>query len=267
MKTKFSIDLNRAGNLLVSAGVLFLAVSLFSSRSRANTTETELTSDANGTSSITGTTNWSPATTVAPTNVLATTYDYVTATTLRTPANQNSYTVYANSLSINSGGSMGFKGSNVLTIPNLILNGGKIANSATSGNPDMARLAGTINLTGNSTLSPNGAGTFINMLAVITNGGSSTYTLTLNTAGTVILAAQNTFTGNITVNNVAGSAILQLGANNAVPATAIITLNGGANAAPIFDLHGFSTAIAGLNPTSERSLAMRRTALYPPPAR
>jgi len=230
---------------------LFLGVALLlPGRMLANTTENQSTTDASGSSSLTGTANWTPSTTVAPTNLLATTYDYISALTLRTPQNQNSYTIYADSLTLNSGGSMGFKGSNVITIPNFILNGGKIANSATSGNPDMARLAGNINLTASSSLSPNGAGTFINMLATITNNGSSTPTLTLGAAGTVILSAQNTFTGNITVNNVASGAILQLGTNSAVPATAVIQLNGGANGAPIFDLHGFNTTIAGLNPTS-----------------
>ncbi|HSY18047.1 MAG TPA: hypothetical protein VK815_06920, partial [Candidatus Acidoferrales bacterium] len=230
--------------LLLAAGLLMPAHAL------ANTAETQGTADGSGASSITGTANWTPATTVSPTNVLAVTYDYVTATTLRTPANLNSYTVDANSLTLNPSGALGFKGSNVLTIPNLILNGGKIANSATGGNPDMGRLAGNINLTASSSLAPNGAGTFLNLFAVITNSGSSSFTLTVNAAGTVILSGQNTFTGNITVNNVAGSAILQLGANNAVPGTAIVQLNGGANAPAIFDLHGFSTTVAGLNPTS-----------------
>ena len=228
---------------------LFLgAAFLMPARMLANTTENQGTADASGSSSLTGINNWAPATTVAPTNTLATTYDYISALTLRTPQNQNAYTIYADSLTLNSGGSLGFKGSNVITIPNLILNGGKIANSATSGNPDMARLAGNINLTASSSLSPNGAGTFINMLAVITNATSAN--LTLSGAGTVLLSAQNTFTGNITVNNVAGGAILQLGTNSAVPATAIIQLNSGANPPAIFDLNGFSTTIAGLNPTS-----------------
>lgn len=229
----------------------FGAALLLPSKTLANIIESQSTADASGSSSITGTANWSPATTVSPTNALAVTYDYTSATTLRTPANQNACTVYADSLTLNSGGSMGFKGSNVLTIPNLILNGGKIANSATSGNPDMARLAGNINLTANSSLSPNGAGTFINLLAAITNNGSSTPTLSLVAAGTVILSAQNTFAGNITVNNESASAILQLGTNNAVPATAVVQLNGGTGAGcATFDLHGFSTAIAGLNITS-----------------
>lgn len=223
---------------------------LLPSRSLANTTETESVSDASGTSSITGVTNWSPATTISPTNVLATTYDYVTATTLRTPQNQNSYQVYADSLTINSGGSMGFKGSNVLTIPNLILNGGKIANSATSGNPDMARLAGAINLTASSSVSPNGAGTYLNILATITNSGASSPVLTSSGAGTVLLSAQNTFSGNITMNNVAGNAVLQLGVNNAVPPTCMIQLNGGSNGHAVFDLNGYSTIVAGVNPTS-----------------
>jgi autotransporter-associated beta strand protein len=236
----------------VSVSILLLAAGLLMpARLLANTAETQGTADASGSSSITGTANWTPATTISPTNVLAVTYDYATATTLRTPANQNSYTVNANSLSLNASSSMGFKGSNVLTIPNLILNGGKIANSGTSGNPDMGRLAGNINLTASSSLAPNGAGTFLNLFSVITNSGSSSFTLTVNAAGTVILSAQNTFTGNFTVNSVAGGAILQLGTNNAVPATAIIQLNSGSsNPGGVFDLHGYSTTIAGLNPTS-----------------
>ena len=242
---------DNSGRVTALLALILGTAILFPSPAPANTTENQITSDANGTASITGTTNWTPATTIAPTNVLASTYDYTTATTLRTPAIQNSYTVNADSLTLNSGGSLGFKGSNVLTIPNLVLNGGKIANSATSGNPDMARLAGTINLTANSSIAPNGAATsLVNILAQITNSGASTPTVTVSGGGTVILSAQNTFSGNVTVNNTTPNAILKLGANNAVPATAIVQLNAGNNPSAIFDLNGFNTTVAGVNPTS-----------------
>src|SRR5665213_2444586 len=201
--------MNLKRNLLIPAAVVLVAALVIPSRILA-ATETQITGDASGTSSITGTTNWMPTTTVAPTDALASTNDYVTAvTSLRTPSGTGNYTVHANSLTINSGGRLGFKGSGLLTIPNLILNGGQIANNATGGNPDIAQLAGSINLAGNSTLTPNGAGTTLNILSAITNAANVSATLTMQNGGTVLLSAQNTFNGNITVVNTSPSTILQ----------------------------------------------------------
>ena len=127
---------------------------------QTNTITENLTSpDALNFSSLISTNNWTPTTGVAPTNSLATNYNFITALTLRTPPGASNYTVYAQSLTINTNGSMGFKGNGLITIPNLILNGGKIANSSTGGNPDEGQLAGSVNLTANSTLAVNNAAT------------------------------------------------------------------------------------------------------------
>ena len=226
-------DLNVTSNLTVTANFA------------ASLVETQATADALGYSSLTGTANWTPATGIAPTNALATAYNYVTGTTLRTPANQNAYTILAGSLTIN-GGELGFKGSNVITIPNLILNGGIIQNSGTGGNPDMARLAGTINLKASSTIHPS-----INVLSVITNAPGVYATLTMSTSGTLLLSAQNTFNGSVTVDNLGGTnAVLQLGTNNALPSTATVTLAGGAGFSPVLDLNGYSTTISNLTFTA-----------------
>ena len=234
---------------------LVLAALFLPSTLLANTAETQSASDGLGASSLTGTANWAPTTTVSPTNALAGTYDYTTGSgiTLRTPANANAYTSFADSLTFI--GELGFKGSNVITIPNLILSGGTIQNSGTGGNPDMGRLAGTINLTASSTIRANGTNaigtTYVNVLSVITNAPGVYATLTVNTAGTVILSGQNTFNGAVTVDNVGGTnAVLQLGTNNALPSTATVTLGGGANYSPVLDLHGNSTTISNLTFTT-----------------
>ena len=237
------------------AGLAALATLFIPSTLLANTAETQSTSDGIGASSLTGTANWTPATAVSPTNALAGSYDYTTGSgiTLRTPANANAYTSFADSLTFI--GELGFKGSNVITIPNLILSGGTIQNSGTGGNPDMGRLAGTINLTASSTIRANGTNaigtTYVNVLSVITNAPGVYATLTVNTAGTVILSGQNTFNGAVTVDNVGGTnAVLQLGTNNALPSTATVTLGGGANYSPVLDLHGNSTTISNLTFTT-----------------
>ena len=74
------------------------------------------------------------------------------------------------------------------------------------------------------------------------------------------LDAQNTFTGNIVVNNTATSpTILQLGANNATPGTATVQLNAGSGLPSRFDLNGFSTTIANLNIASGTVVGNSRT--------
>jgi len=212
--------------------------------------ETQLTGDLLGNSSLTVATNWTPATTLAPTSTAASNYNFVTAVLLRTPANANPYTVYANSLTINPGGALITKGSNVITVPNLILNGGQVGTAGTGGNPDMGRLAGTINLTANSTIKANSTTSFMNIFSVITNAPGVSAGLTLNYPGTVILSAQNTFNGSVTVDNVTGNAILKLATNNALPSTVTVTLAGGANYSPVLDLNGCSTTISNLTFTA-----------------
>ena len=215
------------------------------------TSESTLAADGTGVSCLIQTTNWTPATTVAPTNTLATTYAYTVTNVMRTPADLNAYDVDANAFIINTNGTLGFKGSNVITFANLVLNGGTVQSSGTGGLPDEARLAGSINLEASSTLAPSSSDTanrFLNVLATITNAIGSSPTLTVNAGGgTLTLSAQNTFSGSVVVANTTPSTALQLGTNNALPEAATLMLNGGSKGSPIFDLNGYSQTIGTLN--------------------
>ena len=237
-----------------AAMAVAMAVAL-PSRAGAQTSESTLVNDASGASCLIQTTNWTPATTVAPTNALATTYNYTVTNTVRTPADLNAYYVQANEFLINTGGILGFKGSNVITFANLVLNGGTVQNSGTSGNPDEARLAGSINLQNSTTLAPSSSSTvgrIMNVLGTITNAPGSSPTLTVNAggAGTLLLSAQNTFSGSVVVANTTPSTALQLGINNALPEGATLMLNGGSKGSPIFDMNGYSQTIGTLNSSS-----------------
>ncbi len=213
-------------------------------------TENQVASDAVDSSSLNTATNWTPATTVAPTSPLATNYNFVTGTTLRTPTGTSNYLVDANSLTINPTGFLVFKGSGTITIQDLVLNGGSIKNAGTGANPDVAVLAGGIDLAANASLTPNAASTsIINVKSVITNAAGISPTLTCSSGGTVILSAQNTFNGNVVVAGAnAVTTILQLGTNNALPKGSSITLDGGAGTISpgALDLNGFSTTISNL---------------------
>jgi autotransporter-associated beta strand protein len=238
-----------------TVALALLGAILLPASASANTAESLQAADANGTSSITGTTNWTPGTTVAPTNSLASTYDYAVAYTLRTPTGSGNYTILADSVSINSGGSLAFKGPATNTFNNLILNGGTVSQSGTGvpvGNPDLAWLAGNINLAANTTITPStstGTNQFLTILGTITNAASANITVggsSANGSGTLVLAAQNTFLGAITVANATPAVILKLGVDNALPNTTTLTLNGGSSSSPVFDLNGHSTTISNL---------------------
>ncbi len=72
---------------------------------------------------------------------------------LRTPVPATGAATFAgDSLSIDAGGSLLFKETGVITINNLILNGGTLAQGATGGTPDLGTLAGVINLQAASTI-------------------------------------------------------------------------------------------------------------------
>jgi autotransporter-associated beta strand protein len=239
-----------------TAALALLGAILLPAPAPANIAESLQAADANGTSSLTGTTNWTPSTSVAPTSSLAPTYDYTAAFTLRTPTGTANYTVLADSLTIASGGSLAFKGQGTNTFNNLILNGGGINQSGTgvpTGNPDLAWLAGNINLASNTTITPStstGTNQFLTILATITNAANANLTVSgsgsAHGSGTLVLAAQNTFTGPITVLNETPGVILKLGINNALPVGTTLTLNAGTNSSPVFDMGGYSTTISNL---------------------
>lgn len=253
-------EFNHFTALSFTAALLAIAL-LVPARTLANTAETLMTSDANATSSISGNTNWTPATLVAMTNASASTYDYsdTGSYSMRTPPDGNNYTVYANSLTIGNGTvnnncALGFKGYGLVTIPNLILNGGAIKNSSvitaagyTTGNTNFGLLVGSINLASSSSIYGTGAGSGMNIYSTITNSPGVSATLSLTAGGTIILSAQNTFNGNIAVLNSTPGTTLQLGINNALPSTAQLGLNGGSSAGnSTLDLNGYSTTVSNL---------------------
>jgi autotransporter-associated beta strand protein len=255
------MSLNRVLNLNhKKAAALVLAI-LFGPRLLANTTETLAASDASGYSSINGTANnWIPSTTVMPTNALASTYDYYTSTyTLRTPQDGNSYSIVADSLNIQSGATMSVKGNGTNTFNNLVLAGGSITLASTLGTPVTGYVAGSINLTGNSSIAASSSSSpnrVLYMLATITNSPDVTANLTINwEPATLVLAAQNTFNGNITLNGASTStvtnSVLQLGVNNAIPVTACLQLSSSSSpSSTVLDLNGYNQTLSNLTFTS-----------------
>jgi autotransporter-associated beta strand protein len=196
---------------------------------------------------------------VAPTNAPASNYEYSVALTLRTPQTAGNYTTLANSVVVTSGGTFVFKGNGTNTVNNLILNGGEISQGETGANPDTATLAGSVNLVANATITSGATATYFPLTLVIqapiTNAPGSNSTLTLNDNSkaigglVVVLAAQNTFNGGITVAGFPGDT-LKLSVNNALPATTSLIIQGTTGTSgttnPVFDLNGCSTAISNL---------------------
>lgn len=170
---------------------------------------------------------------------------FTTNFTLRTPPDANSYTFAGDSLQVDASGALSMKGSGVITVGDLILNGGKVINNGTGGNPDAAVLAGNINVVANSLLDGGGTAgvTSLNVFAPIT--GSSA--ITIQDYGTVMLSAANSYLGNTTVNT---NSTLKINAANAVPngpGNGFLTLSGGTPSGAVLDLNGHNTAVNDLS--------------------
>lgn len=142
---------------------------------------------------------------------------YETSYTLRTPASTGNYTFAGDSLTLNSGGQITFKGTgsgtDTITVSSLILNGGSIANSATSA----WTLAGGILLQ--------------TTVGGVTTGGATTIAATISGIGklnissvTVTLTGNNLYSGGTSLNSATAALIVQsdggLGTGN-------VTVNGG----------------------------------------
>lgn len=203
-------------------------------------------SDAFGASSFNSGGKWSNGAAPSAGNTYSTTYS------LRTPATTASYSFAGDSLSINSAGSLVFKGTGttaVITIGNLILNGGQISHAQTA-NP--FNLAGGLNVAsaGGTLNAQNGN---INIQSLLTGAGPLTIT-SASSYQAIISNANNSFTGNISVQNTGkltltstGNLKFLIGAsgvNNSIAGTAaqVATFDGKFT----FDLTGASTA-AGSN--------------------
>ncbi len=244
----------------------FLPALLFPSPAPANTTETLTNSDALGFSSINGTTNnWSPKTSMVPTNSLASTYDYYTSTySLRTPQDGNNYNIVADSINVQTSGSLAIKGSGTNTFNNLVLAGGGITLASTLGTPVYGYVAGSINLTANSTINASSSSApnrTLYILAPITNASNVTANLAVSwNPATLVLAATNTFNGNITLSGTSNSSVtnsvLQLGVNNAIPVTAGLTLSGSTGTSVTeLDMNGKNQTLSNLTFTSSTYLS------------
>lgn len=227
---------------------------------------TQKGSDASGFSSFTSN-NWSDNLAPAAGN------DYVSATTLRTPAVSGAVTFAGDSLTMNSGGVLVFKGTgtaDVVTVNNLTLKTGSAVVNAMSGN--LFTLAGSIKVNsgnvGNLQVTVNNFGYTVS--SVISGAGSMSFTSTYTVQNdkAVILAASNSYTGgssignyanvvaavdgafgagNVTVNS-GGALTLQTGiTNNYIADSANLILSSGLASSSIFLNFVGTDSLAGLS--------------------
>ena len=125
----------------IIAATLTVSVLLLTAKSQAAGYITLTNSDASGTNSFNTGLNWTNGLAPAKGNA------YYTANyTLRTPATAGNYAFAGDSLSLDSGGGMNLKAAGTITITNLILNGGTLANGFGTG----AIVAGNITNNGSS---------------------------------------------------------------------------------------------------------------------
>lgn len=195
-----------------------------------------------------GVTNWNNG--LAPLSGAPASFNYyMTYTnTLRTPINGEpaaDYTFAGDALEIDASGGLGLKCTNTVVVSNLVLNGGKIAESGTGVTPDVATLAGTINLTGSGTpIFSGSSGRTINVLAAITNN-TFTGDLQIN-GGVTIFSASNSYSGTTTIVNTSPGTVLKMGTNGALPGGPF-TFDGGTHGSPVLDLNGCNESVSTLN--------------------
>ena len=183
-------------------------------------------SDAGGTSSFNSAGNWNNNAAPNSTN------SYFTSNfLLRSPANATAYTFAGGSLSIDAGGRFLMKGTGgqVMTVTNLIMNGGvaDYANVNTDNNSET--LAGSITLNAGATscfgaLSGTGSETLLITAPISGSGNIQIAGANVNAGadnGTVIFTGSNTYTGSTTV---AGGTLL---INGTLGNANVIVTNGG----------------------------------------
>ncbi|MFT3990730.1 MAG: autotransporter-associated beta strand repeat-containing protein [Luteolibacter sp.] len=213
-------------SFLIASKALPLMVA-FSSMSAHAADYTLSTADASGASSFTTGTNWSSGAVAAAGNNYT-----VSIAQLRGPADNSSYTFAGDSLTIATGGIFLLKSTGtaqVLTVSNLILSGGEIEQSNTTGGTTVFKgtVAGSITLTADTTsylgATSKSSGTIFEILQIdstITGSGNLNIGgANANRLGTVILAGDNTYTGTTTLTR--GN--LQLANANALSGSTLIT--------------------------------------------
>jgi fibronectin-binding autotransporter adhesin len=199
--------------------------------------------DQMGTSSFNTYTNWNNGFAPSATN------DYTGAFGMRTPASSSSFTFAGRSLQIDAGGMMGFKtgGGGVITVGDLRLAGGTIAESAGTGG-NTAILAGGITVTNSSIIDAwQGSDSRI-ILVRSTMTGAAANSVTIRSAndpGGIVSYDTNAkaYSGNTIIDP---KGILRMGLTNAIPFGAgngSVTVNG------TLRLNGFDTSINGLSGT------------------
>jgi autotransporter-associated beta strand protein len=204
-------------------------------------------SDALGTSSFvsgTSATNWSNGLPPFSGNGVYTNGYFTTNHVLRTPTGSGNYSFLGDFLSVDPGGFFGTKGNGLITVTNLLFNGGTVQNSGTGASPDMGLLAGSINIevttsvggSGNAT----GTGTnTLNIMAPMSGVGG----LSIINSGTVIFSATNTYQG---ATEIKTNAILKMGCNSGLPTGATagsVTVNFGGT----LDINGYNMTINALD--------------------
>lgn len=156
--------------------------------------------------------NWNSG--LAPTNG----NDYFISTfALRTPTNTGDYTFQGDSLTIDNGGLLNMKGTGVITITNLNLNGGRIGNGIDA----IVTLNGNINVTAASTFDTQTAGRTIVVNSAISGNGPLSFIL----GGLTRLNASNSFTGGITIDT--GAVAVTNNFNLGAAGSGITFTNGG----------------------------------------
>ncbi len=240
------------------ASALLLAATAASSAQTTNII-TLTNSDAVGASSFNAAGNWNSG--AAPVSGVPNFNAYFSTNfTLRTPSDGNNYTFAGDSLSLDpfstnglatGTGTLSIKGSGIITVNDLLLNGGTIANNGTGGVPDTAVLAGNVTvLAGSSLDGGNSVATTLNIRAPVSGTGG----ISIRDYGSVVLSTNNTYTGTTTIST---NSTLRMGSTNALPngpGAGNLAMNGNI-AVPTWsqslgaalDLNGFDTTINGLS--------------------
>jgi len=204
-------------------------------------TVTELANDAAGTTSFTGATNWDNNTVPTAGNT------YSTGFLVRTPGDTNAYTFAGDSLTLNLNGILGFKGSNVVTVNNLILNGGIFQQTSTGKTPDWARFAGAITLTADSILNGFNTNQTLEIQAPISGGFGLKILSSASFGGVVLFSVANPdYTGNLTIMN---NGDLALGVSGSIDNAASISIA----AKSVFDVSARSSYVLSANTTLSAS--------------
>jgi fibronectin-binding autotransporter adhesin len=201
-------------------------------------------SDGFGTSSFDSGLNWQDLSPPSINNGY-----YTRAFALRSPANNSPYTFGGDVLAIDVGGQLLLKGTGgqVITVGNLILNGGLVVYGVSTSDNLMETLAGSVTLQSGvtSTMAVNGSANFsetLNVTAPISGGGNLRINGIGGNLGTVVLAANNSYTGTTTVG--AGTLVVN-GANG----TTTVTVNSGGTFGGTGSVGGSVTVLSGGNLT------------------